>query len=342
MRWASCVLLCLCSFGFCQLSDDESIRRFCGTADAEFQKLRPSCRKGRQDYWDTRAQAAIDKYIEKGKELEATSELLKRQPNGAELTKVFAFRYLNELHEVQLATKTALVEDLGRELLNDTANERLTPVFREIEGRFALLRKKNSDDALRRAYTAFLELKRAADRLETEVPVKEAFTFEPKANAYATTPEKVITYQIHDWSAGISKVDPILGQTQRIRDTIDSTLFFLPKDPIPWLPVVTQITFLLVAMGGWVKSYHGNAYLAIGVLVIPSMLASIFLVFYSDETLWNIARQSLVPGLFILYWIAHQKGWLKGVKARFRKSRSLKEPTDVEPAASVPEDSRQE
>ncbi len=63
--------------------------------------------------------------------------------------------------------------------------------------------------------------------------------------------------------------------------------------------------------GGWVKSYHDDtAFWAIGVLVLCSMGLSVFLVFYSKETWWNIVRQSLIPGLFIVYWIAKNRGWI--------------------------------
>ena len=66
----------------------------------------------------------------------------------------------------------------------------------------------------------------------------------------------------------------------------------------------------MVAVAGWIKEYQNDkAYRPIGLLVACSMLFSVFLVFFSKETLLNILIQSFVPGLFILHWIAKSKNW---------------------------------
>jgi hypothetical protein len=169
---------------------------------------------------------------------------------------------------------------------------------------------------------SFQELKRQISSLEANTPVKSRYLFEPRANAYAS-PERATEYLIHDWNASFGAVDKLNGPLQSIEDQLKAASFFDPKDPVPWLPVLTQITFLMIAMGGWIKSYHSDkAYLAIAVLVVPSMAASVALVLYSQDTFLNIARQSLVPGCFILFWIAKEKAWFKLLSKRFVRSSS--------------------
>lgn len=134
-------------------------------------------------------------------------------------------------------------------------------------------------------------MQRSAATLETDAPVKYTFTFQPKANAYASEPIKTLVYTIHDWNTASAKVDELTQQLQPIQDSIQTARFFTPKDPLPWLPLITQTTFLMVAMAGWIRTYHSDkAFVTIGALVIISMVISVFLVFYSDETLMNILR----------------------------------------------------
>jgi hypothetical protein len=295
---------------------NDDVRAFCQRADADFQNLVQSCRSDRREYWQKRSQEATQQYLAKSQELQQTSAMLGREPNGKELQAVFAFEYLNQSNEIELTSKTKLVEDLGLELLRDRTDAKLSPALSRLEVDFASLKNGSKSAKLQDAYAAFLDLTRRASSIVDGVPIKYKYVFEPKANAYSEKPEKVAEYVIHDWSAGFKQVDDLQQRLQSIRDNVDTALFFTPKDPIPWLPVATQLTFLMVAMGGWIKSYHSEqSYWAIGLLVIPSMVASVFLVFYSKETLWNIARQSLIPGAFILYWMGRKNQWV----ARFRK-----------------------
>ena len=293
-------------------SDDGSgTNAFCERARSEFNGLIRQCKGERAAYWQQRYVDQFDKYIAKSNELSKTSDMLGHEPNGKLLQQVFAYDYLNTVNELQLDEATRLVEELGRELVMDRVSTQLSPALREIDTQFAAMEGKPQSDSLQRSYIAFLELKRQVAHLESEAPVKESFTFEPKASAFASNPIKSVVYTIHDWNAALAKIDDLKRQLQPIQDSLQTARLFSPKDPIPWLPVVTQITFLMVAMAGWIKSYHDEkALLTIGVLVVSSMILSVFLVFYSRETLMNILCQSFVPGGFILYWLAKNKGWI--------------------------------
>ena len=292
--------------------DGSGANAFCERARSEFNSLLRLCKSERTDYWQRRSRDALERYIAKSKELQATSEILGHQPDAKEVQQVFAFDYLNDINEVQLDETTRLVEDLGRELLNDRVATHLMPEVKDIEGQFTALQGKSQTGSIQNAYADFLQVKRNIARLEADAPVRESFVFEPKANAYSAEPIKTVVYTIHDWNAALARVDSQKQQLQPILDSLQTALFFSPKDPIPWLPVITQITFLMVAMAGWIKSYHNeNAFWTIGVLVVTSMLLSVFLVFYSKETLLNILRQSILPGAFILYWIARTKNWFR-------------------------------
>jgi hypothetical protein len=296
-----------------QADDGSGTDAFCERAQSEFNSLLRLCKSDRVGYWRQRSDDAIQRYVAKSKELDATSKYLGRQSNGKELQEVFAFDYLNRVHELQLSETTRLVEDLGRELLNDRLTARLVPRIEHVEAQFATLRgKPQSEGVLQNSYGRFVELQRSVARIEAETPVKETFSFQPKDNAFASEPIKTVVYTIHDWNAALTRVGELERQLQPIQDTLQTARFFSPKDPIPWLPVITQLTFLMVATAGWIKSYHSDtAFWAIGILVALSMLISVFLVFYSDETLLNILRQSILPGIFILYWIGKSNNWFR-------------------------------
>lgn len=318
----------LCALAVPSSVDDYSgVQAFCERADAEFQSLMRSCKQDRRPYWDKRAQDAANQYADKSQELQQTSAMLARRPNGKELQAIFAFRYLKEISEVQLTGKTKLVEDPGRELVIDRTEQDLFPAIAKLQGQFEALKKKPSD-RLPIAYTDLLAIKRLASALTDDAPIKYEYTFAPKANAFATNPDKIIKYTIHDWPAALAKVTELRHGLQPIEDAIESARFFSPKDPLPWLPIAAQLTFLMVAMGGWIKSYHGDSYFVIGLLVIPSMILSVFLVFYSDETLWNIARQSLFPSGFIVYWIAKRNYWPGRLRTALNGHKKKTTPSD--------------
>jgi hypothetical protein len=285
---------------FAQGDDGSGTEAFCERAKSEFNSLLRRCKSERVEYWKQRSNEALKRTIAKQKQLQATSEYLNQQPNAKELQAVFAYDYLNEIHEVQLVEATRLVEDLGRELVNDRYASELLPITKDLEVQFGTLRGKPQSERVQSSYASFLELQRRIAQIEADAPVKEAFTFQPMANAYASEPIKTVVYTIHDWNAALAKIDEIKQQLQPIRDSLQTARFFSPKDPIPWLPVLTQVAFLRVAIAGWIKSYHTETvFRTIGILVLSSMSLSVFLVFHSDETLFNILRQSLIPGGFI-------------------------------------------
>ena len=284
---------------------------FSERAKSDFNSLLRLCKPERMGYWQQRQNEFYAKYDAKFTQLESTREMLGRERNGKELQGFFAFTYLNEIRELQLNESTRLVEDLGRELLHERVTAQLMPAVNELEAQFGAFKGKSQSENLRNSYRQFLDLKRNIARLETEAPIKETYTFQPMSSAFASEPIKTQQYLIHDWHAAFEKVDQLRNQLQPIQDSITAARFFSPKDPVPWLPVATQLTFLLMALPGWIKSYHSDTPLwPVGLLVAVSMLFSIFLVFYSDETVLNILRQSIVPGLFILYWMARKKGWI--------------------------------
>lgn len=296
-------------------SDDGSgADAFCERARSDFNSLLRLCKSERLGYWKQRSSDVLERYVAKSKELQATSELLGKQPNAKELQEVFAFDYLNEIHELQLHETTQLVEDLGRELLNDRFAIQLMPKMKNVEAQFILLQGKPQTESVANSYRHFLELQRSVTTLESDAPVKESFTFEPKPNAYASEPLKTVVYTVHDWNAALARVDDLRQQLQPIQDSIFTARFFSPKDPVPWLPLITQLTFLMATMAACIKSYLSEtAFRSMGILVLSSMALSVFLVFYSQETLLNILRQSVLPGLFILYWIAKKKWFRRNV-----------------------------
>jgi hypothetical protein len=296
--------------------DGSGTDAFCDRARTEFDQLLRLSRNERRAYWQQRYGETIDKFSAKSKELNLTAEMIAKEPDAEKLKGVFAFDYLNEMRELELDETTKLVEDLGHEILQDRISVRLTPALTEADAQFTTLKGKAQTDNLQRAYTALLDLKRRAAQIDSAAPAKETFDFEPMANAYASEPIKKKVYVIHDWNAALAKVDDLAQQLGPIQDSVEAARFFSPKDPSPWITIFAQIVFLAVAIPGWIKSYHEKVPLrTVAVLVVVSIFASVFLIFYSKETIWNVLRQALVPSGFILYWVARKKGWIRGRKS---------------------------
>lgn len=299
---------------------DDGNAAFCERARAEFNSLLRLCRTERKAYWNQRSSDAIARYNQKSWQLQSTSEFLGRQTNGKELKGIFAFEYLNQLNELQLNEATGLVEDLGHELVNDRFASQLEPKLKNAEAQFAALQGNTQPESVRSAYTHFLDLKREVARLEADAPIKESFTFEPRPYPFSSTPTKPAVYTIHDWNSVLAKVDELDQQFQQIQDTLQTLRFFAPKDPNYWVTLMTQLTFLMAAIPGWVKSYLSDKpSWPIIIFVVSSMLVSGFLVLYSAETFLNILRQSILPSFFVLYWIARRRGWLHWPTKRFRR-----------------------
>jgi hypothetical protein len=313
-RFWICVFFIVAAI-FARGDDGSGTEAFCDQARTEFKNLLPLARNERHDYWQQRYGDTFIKVDAKRKQLNLTAELIAKDPDAEKLKGVFAYDYLNEMHEVELDETTKLVEDLGRELLQDRISARLTPALTQVDAQFATLKGKTPTDSLQKAYTTLLELRRRATQIDSEAPVKETFDFEPTA-PYASEPLKKKIYTIHDWNGALAKVDDLAQQLRPIQDSLEASRFFSPKDPAPWITIFAQIVFLAVAIAGWIKSYHDEVPLrTIAVLVVVSIFASIFLIFYSKETIWNVLRQALVPSLFILSWVARKKGWIRGRKS---------------------------
>lgn len=328
-RFLYTILLIAILLGFtARVGAELNLDDFYQKAESEFQLLLALCPKDRASHWQERRSQALQAFIDKTNELQQVLKIIEKDPNREKIKQVFAFTYLNAVNEVQLETRTKLVEDLGRELLRNGVNEKLTSPLTGIEMELESLRSKSTRESLLKAYSSLLEVKRFISRIEQDVPVKYKYVFMPKANAYSSAPERVVEYVIHDWPPALKNVDEYRARLVPIQDVIKSVRFFTPKDPLPWLSIAAQLSILLIAMGGWIKSYHGDSYWAIGILVVPSMVLSVFLVFYSDETVWNIVGQSILPGLFILYWIARANKWwdrFRNVLGRFKKSSASRE-----------------
>jgi hypothetical protein len=192
-----------------------------------------------------------------------------------------------------------------------------------IDAQFQKFQGKKQAQSLQPVFASYIKLKREASRLEVDATVKEKYLFQPKQSAFSTEPIKTVEYTMHDWNEALNRVDKLSAGLQPIQDSLRAATFFAPKDPAAWLTVTAQLSFLLVAMAGWIKSYQGgggNAYLIMLGLVLPSMTLSVILILYSADTMLNLLRQAVVPALFILYWIGKERKWGQWIERRFRRA----------------------
>ncbi len=297
--------------------DSDAIASFCGNARSYFTTLEQRARAERKAYWDQRLNDGDARIQAKFDELRNEEEQLKNQPVWSQYQYIFAFKFLNETAEVRLDVSTRLVEELGKELLDDRVASTLTPAIVQADAQFKALAQKNPPESVQRSYGDLLKIERDVAAIHNGIGIRQSYKFMPRDNAYATEPSRTVIYEIHDWDAALKRVDDLRQRLTPVQDTLRTVAFFTPKDPLPWLPVITQLTFLMVAMAGWVKSYHDEtAYWLIGSLVAVSMILSVLLVFFSQDTMLNILRQSIIPGIFILYWIAKKNRWLARLKPK--------------------------
>src|SRR5262245_27986360 len=110
----------------CWADDGTGADAFCQRETSEFNSLIRLCKPERVGYWQQRFQQTVVRFNAKSAELQQRHAILKAPGGPRDVGAVFEFTYLNEIREVKLSDDTALVEDLGRELVNDRAARRLS------------------------------------------------------------------------------------------------------------------------------------------------------------------------------------------------------------------------
>jgi hypothetical protein len=307
----------------CYADDDPS--RFRETAEREFDRLASKCPPDRIEQWRAKKSEAFDKIQDKFREMEGLKKSLQRLPNWKEMEEIFPFIYLNSISEIQFELYENLIQAFGEDLVRHKANTDIVPLIDKLERSITSMKNPASREAQLQNLTTVLEARRLATRIGQEAPVMYVSKFSPR-NSVFSTPYKNREFVIRDWAVTLAKLDELRAQLDHIEIAVSAEQSLQPKDPLPWLTIAIQMTYLLVAIGGWVKSYHGNSFWAIAILVVPSMLVSVFMIFYSEETIWNILRQSVVPSLFILYWIGNERKWWSRIWTKLRGRASEEKP----------------
>ena len=158
MRSAVRVSVALAAFGLailaCRADDGSLAPAFCEREISEFNSLLRLCKSERARYWQQRSEQTIERFNAEQKKSQREYDSLKGQVEdvGAFLT----YGYLNRINEVRLIENTALVEDLGRELLRDRAAARLSPALLDTGLQFQNFQNKKDGQSLQPALTAFL------------------------------------------------------------------------------------------------------------------------------------------------------------------------------------------
>lgn len=222
------------------------------------------------------------------------------------------FRYLADIAELQLRNRTAVAEGVGAELLRTAVATRITPKLNHLQTKLLELRKSDDAASLRPAATTLYTSRAEIAELTSTPPIRVSYTFAPPGSAYDTHPSARGDFVLHDWEAALRSVHEIEKRIIAADRDAEVRRFLTPRDPRSQVSLVLQIAFLLIAIAGYIVSFAEQPKLAvIASIVAGSMLLSLALVFYSDDTLLNLLVQSLLPGGFILWW-----AWKKRRQAR--------------------------
>src|SRR5262245_21565705 len=82
------------------LKGDDAIDNYCNAADNEFDSLMQKCPDDRVSFWQQQRSAALQKYLDKAKELQDTEAALKKEPDWERYRPVFAYSYVNAVNDV--------------------------------------------------------------------------------------------------------------------------------------------------------------------------------------------------------------------------------------------------
>lgn len=276
------------------------------TAEKDYKMLRTKLPSQRQDVWDHvdfRRTQERSEWIEQWKR---TDQYLRSQSNGEELVRTRAFSFLREFGERQLRDATYLVEGVGAELLAGRLKQFVTPELGKLRTRLETLRSASQPGQMTLLATELFDLQAETANLQQNPPVKERFQFAPPDSPYDRSPAVVGEFILHDWANALERADQLGSRLRSLDKNIAVQEFLRPRDPNALISLVLQLASLLIAVAGYMIRYTSNPSVSlVAILVICGMGLSLSLAFISSNTLLNIVTQSIVPGIFILWWSCH-------------------------------------
>jgi|UPI00031C929F hypothetical protein len=277
---------------------------YLNAAEKQFESLLELLPEDEKREWKHRDFEEVMDYSNKLDELKKTAEYIRNQSDSSDVDGILAFSFLADAIQYELDLKTSLVNDLGLHLYRSYEINNVNPVRKAIEAELVALQNASGALQLQSKLTKYFKLQREIAELSKNPPTKMTLEYRPQDNAWDSDPELVKKYVLFDWLSALSKLKEKLYELQKIKDSFASFNYLRLKDPIAFVSLGAQLAILLVAVAGYLISYTEKPSIkVVASLVAASMLLSVFLVFVSSSTIFNLIVQASIPSLFIAYWV---------------------------------------
>ncbi|MFB9052518.1 hypothetical protein ACFFVB_05440 [Formosa undariae] len=219
---------------------------------------------------------------------------------------VYSFQYLNTIYNYLLPEKTNLVNAIGKELLNEKIDNKLSKKLDSLNSVFESHASTQNASRLQPLYIEYLKIRTNYIEKKNKLKVSFSYMHKPADNVYAE-PSSINEYVIYDWAYTIDELLLIDKKTDDLEIQLSAVKYNIIKEPLPYVPILFQVATLLILISNLLVNFGFEAKTKkiIVALVILSMATSFILLFTSSYTLINSSINVFVPG--VMYLIYYRK-----------------------------------
>lgn len=295
------ILFLLALNTYAQIPDSEYRDR----CDIEFQSLCKLLSKTDAENWKKKSRDIDVEYVKIGNKKQEEEESYKQINAEA----IYAVQYLNSINNFLLPAKTKLVNSLADKVVKIKIEKSISLQIDSLDILFADYANTKKAINFEKIYHRFLNAKSNYININSERDTLFYTIYETKNNIYAD-PDSIDSYVVFNWKTRIEKFENLKKELDNISKEIKSKQFLIVKDPNPVIPLIFQFCTLLVVISNAVMSFGVKEKLStiIFCLVILSLLTSMVLLFFSEDTLLNLGINVIVPGIaYIIYYKVQKK-----------------------------------
>lgn len=284
-----------------QISHTEYLDR----CDIEFESLCKLLSKTEVESWRKKSRDIANKHVEIANKKEQEEGIYKQINAEA----IYATQYLNLIYNFLLPAKTSLVNSLSNQVVKFKVEDSIKEQIDSLDILLSDYAYTKNAINFEKTYHRFLNVKSNYKNISSAQDTLFYTIYESKNNVFAT-PDSIESYIICDWKSRIEELSRIKEELDNIFIEIKAKQFLIVKDPNPAIPLIFQFCTLFVVISNAVMNFGFNKKLntIIFLLVILSLFTSMILLFLSENTLFNLAINVIVPGLaYIGYYIVQKK-----------------------------------
>lgn len=289
---------------FDAISDDRELEGFYVELGKTYHFLLNELSDEEKIKWENENNKIIYKQQNYNEKYNFDVEYFKRHGNYESIKSILPYSYLNGINELKLNEKTELIERMGGDFIRKYYNNNVVVLLNSIESELINIENSNESLQLKSKLEGYLKVSREIEYFLKNPIIKTTYEFAPMVSAYDSKPKVLKSYVLHDWEGTINKLSFYVKELEDIKDSFLSFNRLKPKDPIGFISIGTQMSILLVTVSGYMISYTKKPSIKVVFsLVFSSMALSLIMIFISSDTVKNIAIQTILPALFIMYWV---------------------------------------